>query len=91
MPKDGVAQGTSSNQNSSPSVENDSLKDEKDFSVEQDHLPASQSMLSKEIPIILKEFECKNSKEGIEDAFSKDRGDRFQSQNNKGVEFTTVK
>jgi hypothetical protein len=91
MSRDGVAQGTLSDQNPSPSFEDDPPKDGQDSPVEQDALPESQLMPPKEIPVTLKESGDKNSKEGIEDAFSKDQGDRFQSQTNKGAEFTAVK
>jgi hypothetical protein len=91
MPRDGVAQDAAPDQPPSPSLENDSLKDSRDSSVEQDSLPASQPMPLSENPVILKESEGRKSQEGIDDVFSKDQGDRFQSQSNKGVEFTTVK
>lgn len=91
MSREGVAQEASPDQNPSPSLENGSLKDGQDYSVEQDPSTGSQQIPPTETPVILKENEDKNLQEGIEDAFSKDQGDRFQSQNNKGVEFTTVK
>lgn len=69
-----------SNEKAAPSVEDDSLQSEQDYSVESDPLTTPQSTQPKESPVILENYVDKSPQEGIKDAFSKDQGDRFQSK-----------
>jgi len=94
MPGEVFAQVADPDQKPAPFLQSDDLKDDQDSSVEPDPSTPSQQIPPDDSQVILEksqESEEKNPQEGIGDVFSKNQGDRFQSKNNKKVEFMPVK
>lgn len=81
MPKETFAQRADANEQPIPSLKDDPLNIEKSSLIEPDELTRGETPQPKESPLSLKEVDDTTTQdseqEGIQDAFSRDRGDRF--------------
>jgi hypothetical protein len=84
LPKETFAQRADANEQPVPSLKDDPLNIEEGNPVEPDELTRGQSSQDKENPLSLKEVDDTttqdSTQEGIQDAFSRDRGDRFSGK-----------
>ena len=78
------AQRADANEQPTPSLKDDPLNNDESNSVEPDTLTRGQLSQDKESPLSLKEVDDTttqdSTQEGIQDAFSRDRGDRFSGK-----------
>ena len=81
FPTDTFAQRADTNEQPIPSLKDDPLNNEEGNPIEPDSLSQAESSQPKESPLSLKEVDDTTTQdseqEGIQDAFSRDRGDRF--------------
>jgi hypothetical protein len=74
------AQGCDPNEQSALAPKEGSFENEDSNLVELDTLAQAQSPQVKESPLSLKDADDTTTQEGIQDAFSRDRGDRFSGK-----------